>query len=112
MRIGMILIGLMACCAMALAEEASVAPGANRYYLDPDMDVAVWVQRFEGESREVFAERAKIVTALEISAGMAVADVGAGTGLFVPLLAHAVGRGGQGTRSTSHRLSSNICVRV
>lgn len=95
MRIGMTLIGLIACCAVVVAEEASVVPGANRYYLDPDMDVAVWVQRFEGESREVFAERSEILAALDISPGMDVADVGAGTGLFVPLLAQAVGRTGQ-----------------
>lgn len=78
----------------AVANEASVRPGANRYYLAPDLDVDTWVQRFEGESREVFARRHAIVAALGVEPGQAVADVGAGTGLFVPLLARQVGDAG------------------
>ncbi len=86
---------LTALCAGAFATEQSVRPGANRYYLDPGVNVAEWVTRFEGESREVYARRHAIVAALGLSAGMRVADVGAGTGLFVPLLAAAVGKHGQ-----------------
>jgi SAM-dependent methyltransferase len=81
--------------ALGAGAEQSVRPGANRYYLDPDMNVAEWVRRFEGESREVYAERHAIVAALGLSPGMRAADVGAGTGLFVPLLAAAVGTGGR-----------------
>ncbi|MEQ8662433.1 MAG: methyltransferase domain-containing protein [Gammaproteobacteria bacterium] len=79
----------------AVPAEQSVAPGANRHYLAPRVDVDAWVGRFETESREVHAERDAIVAALGITPGMRVADVGAGTGLFVPLLAAAVGATGQ-----------------
>ncbi len=86
---------LVVACALAGAEEQSVRPGANRHYLDPGMNVAEWVRRFEGESREVYAERHAIVAALGLRPGMRVADVGAGTGLFVPLFAEAVGSAGK-----------------
>lgn len=89
-----VLLWLVTASWPAVADEASVKPGANRYYLAPDLDVDTWVQRFEGESREVFARRHAIVAALGIEAGQAVADVGAGTGLFVPLLARQVGEAG------------------
>jgi len=75
--------------------EESVAPGANRHYLGPRVAVETWVRRFETESREVYAERHAIVAALDLAPGARVADVGAGTGLFVPLLAHAVGASGR-----------------
>ncbi|MEQ8235085.1 MAG: methyltransferase domain-containing protein [Gammaproteobacteria bacterium] len=83
------------CAALAAGAEPSVAPGANRRYLAPTVDVDAWVGRFETESREVYVERRAIVAALGIAPGMRVADVGAGTGLFVPLLAAAVGPTGQ-----------------
>ncbi len=75
--------------------EQNVAPGANRHYLGPRVAVETWVRRFETESREVYAERHAIVAALDLAPGARVADVGAGTGLFVPLLAHAVGSSGR-----------------
>ncbi|MBX7103976.1 MAG: methyltransferase domain-containing protein [Gemmataceae bacterium] len=50
--------------------------------------------RFEGESRETYDKRKEIVKACGLKAGMAVADVGAGTGLFTRLFAQEVGRDG------------------
>ena len=76
------------------ADEASVQPGANEQYLKPGMVVAEWVQRFERERREVYAHRDGIADAVGIEHGMAIADVGAGTGLFVPLFAARVGAEG------------------
>lgn len=67
----------------------------NRKYLDPDLDVGKWVSKFETESREVFANRQAIVAALNIEPGMEVADIGAGTGAFMPLLSGAVGTEGR-----------------
>jgi len=93
-RIGPLALCLGLLGAPAGAEE-NVAPGANRHYLAPRVAVETWVRRFETESREVYAERHAIVGALDLAPGARVADVGAGTGLFVPLLAHAVGASGR-----------------
>ena len=75
----------------AAEAEASVRPGANEKFLSPDLDVEEWIGRFETESREIFRRRRQIVEQLGLRPGMAVADVGAGTGLFVGPLARAVG---------------------
>lgn len=75
----------------AKAGEASVKPGINKDFLDPALDVAKYEERFEGESREIFAQRAHIAGLLGLREGMAVADVGAGTGLFTLEFAAAVG---------------------
>ena len=53
-----------------------------------------FVGRFEVESRELFARRREIVAACQIKPGQTVADIGAGTGLFVPLFSDAVGKDG------------------
>jgi ubiquinone/menaquinone biosynthesis C-methylase UbiE len=80
---------------VAFAQEQSVRPGINERFLAPDVDVDEWVERFEGESREVFDERERIVKELKLKPGMAVADIGAGTGLFTRLFAKEVGREGK-----------------
>jgi SAM-dependent methyltransferase len=78
----------IACASSAEApskpKEASVRPGVNESFLAEDLDVEHFVEIFEGESREVFAQRERIVEALAVSSGMTVADIGAGTGLFLP----------------------------
>ncbi len=79
----------------AHAEEGSVRPGINDKFLADELDVAEWTERFEGESREIYSLREKIVDALEVEVNQRVADVGAGTGFFSELLAKAVGPGGQ-----------------
>jgi len=76
-------------------EAQSVKPGINTNFLDPELDVDKYVQRFETESREVFARRSAIARAVGLEAGMAVADVGAGTGLFVDFFARDVGGEGK-----------------
>lgn len=78
---------------VAAAQEKSVRPGINDPFKDPD--VKDFQGKFEGESREVFAKRDKVVAACKLRPGMVVADVGSGTGLFTRLLAKAVGPGGQ-----------------
>lgn len=75
------------------AQEKSVKPGINDQFRKPD--VAKFVERFEGESREVFDKREKVMEALAIRPGLAVADVGAGTGLYTRLFARAVGEKGR-----------------
>jgi ubiquinone/menaquinone biosynthesis C-methylase UbiE len=92
--IAVLLLLLPAACAAPPPPEASVKPGVNKEFQQPDLDPAKWVERFEREGREVYVERERIVAAAGLRPGMAVADVGAGTGLFVPLLARAVGPSG------------------
>jgi ubiquinone/menaquinone biosynthesis C-methylase UbiE len=69
--------------------------GINSDYKAENMNVDDLVSRFESEGREVFDQREDIVKALGLNKGDAVADVGAGTGLFVSLLADAVGTEGK-----------------
>ncbi len=75
--------------------ETSVKPGINENFLDPNLDVAEWTDRFEGESREIFLARDEIAAALKLKRGDAVADIGAGTGLFLEPFAEAVGSAGK-----------------
>jgi len=79
----------------APSDEASVRAGLNENFLSPDLDVERFVRVFEGESREIFLQRAALVELLELRPGMEVADVGAGTGLFLRPLADAVGARGR-----------------
>jgi len=75
------------------AEEQSVRPGINSYYMDPDWQQ--WVGRFETPGREVYDRRLDILKASAVSPGMDVADIGAGTGLFTRLFSPLVGAQGK-----------------
>lgn len=75
------------------AQDKSVAPGINKPFQKPD--VGEFQGKFEKEGREAFDHRDKIVEACQVRAGMAVADVGAGTGLFTRLFAPLVGEKGR-----------------
>ncbi len=74
--------------------EQSIRPKINENFLDADLDVEQWLQRFEGESREVFVGRDEVLQACDIAPGASVADIGAGTGLYTMLFAKAVGSEG------------------
>lgn len=92
------LLAVLAACAApstdvrpaALEAEQSVRPGINESFLREGA-AGQFTQRFETESREIFARRADIVEAVGLRPGMTVADVGAGTGLFLGPFAEAVG---------------------
>jgi SAM-dependent methyltransferase len=75
--------------------ERNVNPGINAEYLKPDLQVTQWVERFEREGREVYDNRQRIVETIGLKSGMRVADIGAGSGLFTPLLAEKVGPRGR-----------------
>lgn len=78
------------------AQRAENLPkGINDSFLDPDMKVEDFIKRFEIESREVFACRQQILLAVGLKPGMAVADVGSGTGLYVGAFSSAVGSAGK-----------------
>lgn len=72
--------------------ELSINPGINTSFVDPDP--SSYVERFEREGREVYDNRDRIVAACGIEPGMAVADIGCGTGLFTRLLAKEAGKEG------------------
>jgi len=71
-------------------ETASVKPGINAPYSGVGA-ARRWAKRFERDGREVHDRRADILKALGLRRGAAIADVGAGTGLFTLAFADAVG---------------------
>jgi predicted methyltransferase len=78
---------------LASAQEKSVRPGINKPFENPD--VKKYQDVFETESREVYSKRKEIVAACKLKSGVAVADIGAGTGLFTRLFAAEVGAKGK-----------------
>jgi ubiquinone/menaquinone biosynthesis C-methylase UbiE len=68
-------------------------PKINDPFKKPD--VKQYVKKFESEDRENYAMRHEIVAALNLVPGMAVADIGAGTGFFTRLFAEKVGPAGK-----------------
>ncbi len=58
-------------------------------------NVGEWVARFEDNQREIFAQRLLIAAACDLSPGMRIADLGAGTGLFEPIFSTRVGPTGR-----------------
>ena len=87
-----LILTLIATCPL-YAQEKSVNPGINKSYDTPN--VAEFVERFEREGRDAFDHRKEVVAALGLKEGMAVADVGAGTGLFTRLFSPLVGPQGK-----------------
>lgn len=75
--------------------EPSVKPGINKDFLDPSLDVSKFEERFEGESREIFSQRARIASLVGVREGLTIADVGAGTGLYTRMFAQKVGAAGR-----------------
>lgn len=69
------------------------SPDINAPYQNPSY--SRWQQSLESEGREVFEKRLAVVDAVALKAGQAVADVGAGTGLFTRLFAARVGPQGR-----------------
>ncbi|MEE8142648.1 MAG: methyltransferase domain-containing protein [Planctomycetota bacterium] len=96
LRLRLVLLCLFAFWAgTACTPEKSVRPGINKSFLDPDLDVNEYLQRFETEDREIFAHRDEIVKTINLKPGMTIADIGSGTGLFVVPFAKAVGQQGK-----------------
>ena len=63
----------------------------NKKFTDPEVDIKQFVKRFESEARDIYVKRRDITRALGLRPGDAVADIGAGTGLFTQLFAEQVG---------------------
>jgi len=82
----------LACGGLALAQNSTKEINAP-FLVNPD--VLRWQGALENEDREVYAKRNEILAASGVKPGMAVADIGAGTGLFTRLFAQAVKPGGR-----------------
>ncbi len=74
--------------------EDSVKPGINDGFMEEGA-VERYTQSFETESREIYAQREAILAEVGLEPGMAVADVGSGTGLFLKPFSDAVGPEGK-----------------
>lgn len=90
-----ILLPTLLLASLLPAQDQSVKPGINEKFLDPNLKVEEWTERFETESREIFQNREGILKALALKPGMTVADIGAGTGLFTLPFAKTVGDQGK-----------------
>ena len=99
----LLLVALLIACAPQEAEAPQrettaaapqVRPDINAPYLSPDLDVDDLAEGFSAESREVFAARQAVTDALGIEPGDAVADIGAGTGIYLSPFVDAVGPDG------------------
>ena len=66
-------------------EERAIPESLNENYLDPELDVGRMVDRFEGESREVYRERETIADAMRIEPRQRL--------LGHPIIAAVVGQG-------------------
>lgn len=67
----------------------------NDAYLDPRISAETWDRLFRAEGRELYDRRELVMSMVAVRPGMAVADVGAGTGLFTMILSDAVGPQGR-----------------
>jgi len=75
-------------------DEPSAHPGINDPYFQPE-GPARYRRILEAETREIVERRSDIVDAIGLRRGMAVADIGAGTGLLTTEIAERVGEQGQ-----------------
>lgn len=96
-------IPILISLALAFPQLASgeLAPGPVAGGADPAINrpfqgagLERWTNLFERPGREVFDQRLRILETSGVQPGMRVADIGAGTGLFAALFAHAVGASG------------------
>ncbi len=84
--------------ATAVAQEKQHGQGPlaypaemNKEFTNPSVDIARFVKKWETESRDIYRKRHDITRAVGLRPGDAVADIGAGTGLFTQLFADQVG---------------------
>jgi predicted methyltransferase len=83
---------------LVLLASAACRPrhtGPNDAYLDPRTSAEDWNRLLSARGRELYDERELVVRLAAVRPGMAIADVGAGTGLFTMMLSDAVGPNGR-----------------
>jgi len=78
------------------ARPAGAPPGSEGHAFHHRFDGAAgWSKVFDDPARDAWQKPGEVVALLDVAPGMTVADVGAGTGYFVPHLARAVGPAGR-----------------
>ncbi len=86
---------ILTSCSFSQADGESAEPHAGRATSHRSFDdVEQWISVFDKPEREKWQMPAKVVETLQLKRGQTVADLGAGTGYFVPHLAEAVGKNG------------------
>jgi len=78
--------------------------GTNKSFLDPDMDPEHYAGIFENDTRDVYIHRDNILKAMNLKKGQVVADIGASTGAFLPLIMKEIG-------PTGHYYGVDIAVK-
>lgn len=79
----------------ALGHAGHGGHGGDKPMVHRFEDPKHWAKVFEGPARDAWQKPKDLVKSLALAPGMAVADVGAGTGYLMPHLAEAVGAKGQ-----------------
>ncbi len=97
--IAICLLGLGSLPARSQTADTTAIPPSdsaslNAGFVDPELNVDEWIDKFEVESREVYAARQAVMEACQIKFGETIADVGAGTGFYSRLFARASGASG------------------
>ena len=88
-----VVVVLLLASPAAMAQEQSVKPGINDPWKSEDIDPLIGL--LEGESREIYRERAHLAALVGPPAGGTIADVGAGSGFMAELFSDLVGPGGK-----------------
>jgi predicted methyltransferase len=84
---------LVATTMSARAQDKSVNPGINKQFENPT--ASEFIGRFERDGRDPYDHRLQVIEAMGLKPGMAIADIGAGTGLFTRLFSPLVGPQGK-----------------
>jgi predicted methyltransferase len=96
---GLILTVLCLTTPRAGAEDPATAVAPAREPLEnfssPTLDAGKWLAFLESGRREVVVRRPRIVSALGLRPGMDIADIGAGSGAFMPAIVERIGPGGR-----------------
>jgi cyclopropane fatty-acyl-phospholipid synthase-like methyltransferase len=88
------LIAMIAACFAACGGGEKAHHGGHGMAHDFS-DVDRWVAAFDDPARAEWQKPEHVIALMEMAEGMTVADLGAGTGYFLPYLSRAVGPGGK-----------------
>jgi ubiquinone/menaquinone biosynthesis C-methylase UbiE len=87
---------------IAASAIAACAPAAEQHHhhhggplVHRFQNAEQWAKEFDDPARDAWQRPADVVAAMKIAPGMTVADLGAGTGYFLPYLSRAVGDHGK-----------------